>query len=404
MTPETTTTPTEISVIVLPAELPEQSKLPAALLTNIHAGFDEAFRAAGEMRVKALAITVKDHKDFEAMREAKRMRLDLRTIRTNADKKRAALKSDALLYGKALDGTYNILEAAIKPLEAHLQNLEDTAALYIEREKARVLNERMEAIRPYLRPDAPLPDLVVLDETQWATYLEDARILHEARAEKERKEAAEKLAAEQAAAAEKDRLRIENERLQAEAEAAAKERARVANEARAALEAAQAEINAEKAKAAAAKVAAEAAAKAAAEATAKAAAADAARVAAAAKAKKDAEAAEARRKADADKAEQDRLDAIEKAKRDAAAAEAARVAAAAKAAADAKAAQEKAAATARRKAERAPDKAKLETVAAAFRAIHLPPVASADTLAVLREVRMRADDLAAWIESQAAQM
>ncbi len=342
MTPETTT-PTEISVIVLPAELPEQSKLPPALLTNIHAGFVDAFKEAEEMRLKAMSITVKDHKDFEAMKEARKLRLELRTIRTNADKKRASLKSDALLYGKALDGTYNILEAAIKPLEAHLQNLEDTAALFIEREKARVLNERMEAIRPFLRADAPLPDLLVLDDEQWKTYLEDAKILHEARAERDRKEAAEKLAAEQAAAAEKDRLRIENDRLQREAAAAAAERAKIAAKMKAELEAAQAEINAEKAKAAAAEAAAKAAAAAAADAAAKAA------------------AAEARRKADA-----------EKAKKDAEAAEAARVAAAAAAEARAKAEQEKAAAAAKRKAERAPDKAKLEAFIKLLEGIQSP--------------------------------
>lgn len=307
-----------IETIVLPAET--LANLPASMLVNIQAGFSDAFAKAEELRQRALAIVVKDHTDFATMKEARAVRLELKDIRVSAEKSRKAMKEDSLRMGRAIDGVYNLLEAAVVPLEQYLSEQENAAALHAEREKARILAERVEAITPYMRPGVPLPDLASLDADQWTDYLADAKLLHEARVEQERKAEAERIAAEQAAKAEQEKLRLENERLRAEKEAAEAERK---------------------------------------EAEAKAAAAHRAKQAAAKKLLDEANAELAK-----EKAAREKVEAEAKAK-----AEAERKAAEA---------QAKAEAAAKRKAARAPDKAKLEAMIAAYRAVEVPKVTSTE--------------------------
>ncbi len=304
----------EINVIVLPAET--LANLPASMLVNIQAGFSDAFAKAEELRQRALSIVVKDHTDFDTMKEARAVRLELKDIRVSAEKNRKAMKEDSLRMGRAIDGVYNLLEAAVVPLEKYLSEQENAAAVHMEREKARILAERVEAITPYMRPGVPLPDLSALDDGQWINYLADAKLLHEARIEQERKAEADRIAAEQAAQAEREKLRLENDRLRAEAEAAEKERK---------------------------------------EAEAKAAAAHRAKQAAARKLLDEANAELAR-----EKALRDKLEAEAKAK-----AEAERKAAEA---------QAKAEAAAKRKAARAPDREKVRAMLAAFESVELPKI------------------------------
>ena len=75
-----------------------------------------------------------------------------------------------------------------------------------------------------------------------------------------------------------------------------------------------------------------------------------------------------------------------------------RDAAAQKADAAKKAAAEAAAA---RKAERAPDKIKLRTLAAWVRTMPMPTMATSDGATYLKEVAKKVEQFAAWIETQA---
>ena len=197
--------------------IPHGESLPPSMLANIQEGFQAAFEQAEAWREKALAIKVTSLADKEAMQQAREMRLALKTIRVDAEKKRKALKEDALVMGRAIDGVNNLLLAAIQPLERHLEEQEKFAERLAEQERQRRLTERTEALQPYIEAGQVVPALDTMTDDQFAKYLEDAKLLHAAKIEAAKKADAERIAREQAEAAERERLRIENERLRAEA-------------------------------------------------------------------------------------------------------------------------------------------------------------------------------------------
>lgn len=361
------TTPETAIVIVVP----ERESLPPSLLANIEAGFKLSFEQAEEWRAKALAIQITSIHQKDKMKEAREMRLALRSIRVAGEKKHKELKADYLLAGRAIDGVKNILLAAIEPLERHLEEQEKYAERLLEQQRQAIIAERTEAVRPFIPEGQPLPALELMDEKQWAVYLEDAQALHEARIERAHREEAERIAKEQAEAAERERLRVENERLvqeAAEREAAAK----------AEREAAEKALAAERA--AAAKAASEAAEKAQAERAALQAKANAERIAAEEAARKERAAIQA--KAESERIAREKVEAELAAK---------------KAAEEAKA---KAEAAAKKKAAAAPDKAKLKAIAASVRKLEVPTVTTPEGEAILAEIKAKIEGFAKWIETQ----
>jgi hypothetical protein len=336
--------------------------LPQSMLSNIREGFQSAFEQAETWREKALAIKVTSLADKEAMKQAREMRLVLKNIRVEAEKKRKALKEDALVMGRAIDGVNNLLLAAIQPLERHLEEQERFAERLAEQERQRRLSERTEALQPYLEANQVIPALDAMTDDQFAKYLEDAKLLHAAKLEAAKKAEAERIAREQAEAAERERLRIENERLRAEAA----EREAKAKAEREAAEKAQREA-AEKARKE--------------------------REAIEAKAKAEREAAELelnRIKAEQEAAAKKEREAREKLERELAAK---------KAAEEAKA---KAEAEAIKKAAQAPDKEKLLLIAESVRSIKMPSVSTDEAKRILADISTKRDNFAKWIENQIA--
>lgn len=350
--------------------IPEKDSLPPSLLSNIEQGFKAAFEQAEKWRQQALTIKVTSLDQKAEMQLARTIRLELKNTRVAAEKKRKELKADALMMGRAIDGVYNLLEAAIAPLERHLDEQEKFAERLAEAERQRIKAEREAAIAPYLAEGQIVPALDVMTAESFASFLADAKLLHEAKIEAAKKAEAERLAREQAEAAERERMRIENARLLkevAEREAAAK----------AEREAAAAKLKAEQAKAAAvlaeqqriaAKAAQEAAAKARQE-----------REAMEAKAKAERQAAE--KQLAAERAERERLEKI----------------AAQKAAAELAAAQAEIAA--RQAAEAAPDKERLARLASDIRALNVPSFTSKKAITLTDQIKQAIEELAVRVET-----
>jgi hypothetical protein len=340
--------------------IPNADQLPPSMLSNIRDGFQSAFEQAEQWREKALAIKVTSLADKEAMKQAREMRLAFKNIRVEAEKKRKALKEDALVMGRAIDGVNNLLLAAIQPLERHLEEQEKFAERLAEQARLARLTERTEALQPYLEAGQSIPALDVMTDAQWEKYLADAKLLHAAKIEAAKKAEAERIAREQAEAAERERLRIENERLRAEAA----EREAKAKAEREAAEKAQRE--------------------------------------AAEKARKEREALEAKAKAEREAAERElarikaESEAVATKEREARAKLEAELAA--KKAAEA--AKLKAEAAAAKKAAAAPDKTKLLTIAASVRAIQFPTVSTPEAAAVLADIEAKRESFAKWIETQ----
>jgi hypothetical protein len=355
----------ETGAIVL--QVPEG--LEPATEKSLKETFLTYFEQAEEWRAKALAIQVENVDDKESMKAAKAARLELKSIRCAAENARKKLKEDSLRKGRAIDGIYNMLEFAIKPLEQHLEDQEKYAV--------RLEMERMEKLRA-ARLEAldgldytPVVDLGQLAEDAWQGLLQDARDLHALKLERERKAEEERLAKEKAEAEERERMRLENERLKAEAaarEAAMKAEREAAEKAR---------LEAEKAAAAErAKLEAE-------------------RAAAEAKARAEREAAEAAARVEREAREKAEAEArrLREEQESRERAEILRVRA-----------EREARAEAERKAKRAPDKAKLSSLADTIMNMELPDVKTDDAMAVLHQVEQRMAELAEWINAEVCKL
>lgn len=309
--------------------------------------FAPFYAAAEALREEAESLEVTDPSDKDGIKKARGLRLKLREIRVGAEKTRKAAKEASLRQGKAIDGMYNVLDYAIRPLESRLQEMEDLAERLRQAEIARIKAERGSAFAPY---GTPTVDLTAMSDDEFERYLTDARELQEFR-ERKAKEEAERLEAERqemerqrierekAEAAERARIAAENRKLREEAEKARKER-----------EAAEAKARAE-------------------------------REAIEAKARKEREAREAAEaEASRLKAEQERREAAERARVEA----------------EKKAEEER-----QRKAARAPDKAKMKGFAAQVRGLAVPDTKTAEGNAVAKEIAAKVESFARWIEQQA---
>lgn len=205
--------------------IPDAQQLPPSLLSNIETGFKSAFEQAEKWRQQAMAIQVTSLDQNAEMKLARTIRLELKNIRVAAEKQRVALKANALLMGKAIDGVNNLLLAAIVPLEKHLEEQEQYGERLAAAERQRHKAEREELLAPFLSEGQPVAMLEMMSGEQWDSYLADAKLLHSAKIEAARKAEADRIAKEQAEAAARERMRLENERLRVEA-AAAMEQAR----------------------------------------------------------------------------------------------------------------------------------------------------------------------------------
>ena len=291
-----------------------------------------------------VAESVKDATCVTEIAKARKCRLAIRQVRIAGDKTHKAQKSNALAYGKAVDGFRNILLADLEPVEKALQDAEDVAERMEAARKDALEVTRRAALTPFV-PQPEVYQVRDMDDASFDVLLTGVRLAKEATEAATKKAAADAAAAETARVAEVARVTAENARLKAEADAAKAAADRIA------AQAAADKLKADAEKAEAARLAQKALDDAAAKAKAD------------AKALKDA----ADAKAKADKAAQDAKDAAAKVERDAADAKAR----AEKAEADATALREKALrekAEADLKAARDAEKAKADAAAAQAKA------------------------------------
>lgn len=362
--------------------------------------------------------SVKDATCVSEIRQARACRLAIRRIRIDGEKIKKAQKANALTYGRAVDGFYNILEADLAPVEKALQDAEDTAERAEQARKDALEVGRKAALAPYVA-DVSLYPVREMNEAMFAALLTGVKVAKEQAEAAAAKAEADRIAAEKARQAEEARIREENARLAREAkereEAARLEREKAAAE-KAALEAA---AKAERETAAKAKADAEAREKAAQQAAAAALKAEQDRlnaIAAAerAKAAKAAEEAAAKAKAEreaieaANRKEKLRLQAlaeVERQKTEAARAKAESDAhlqrvAREKLEAEIKAAKE-AEAEAAKKAAAAPDREKLLAIVARMKAERAPDLTTDAAQVVQAEFASQWFRLAGWLETKA---
>lgn len=321
------------AIVLQPAE-----GLPPQTTTLIADGFGQFYAQANELRAKAAAIVVTSPDDKEQIAAAREHRLALKSIRVAADKTRKTMKEDSLRLGRAIDGAYNILEHAIKPLEQYLEDQEKIAERLEAERIANLRASRLERLREADPDHIHAVDVATYFDDQFEKVVSDVRALREIRIEREQREQAERIERERKEAEERERVRLENEQLKAEREAA-----------EAKLREVEAKATAERAKAEAA------------------------------------ERAEREAREKAEREARELREAAERREREAAAE---------------RAAAEKAAAAAARKAARAPDKAKLLGFAQQVRLLIVPDATTDDGKRVASEIAAKVEGFAKWIEAQ----
>lgn len=219
---------TEATVVVETTDLAAyDSKLPAETHRQLVEKFSSYSQQADELVAIAETIEVTSAQDTEEIELARRTRLDLQKVRTSTDKTRKAMKEEALLYGRALDGIANIIKFKIVPAEKVLQEMEDFAKHEEEERIAALVAERTSKLEAY-EVDVEDYDLGSMTDKAFNALLENSKLGYQARkdaaiAEQKREEEA-RLAAEKAAAArkaleaaEREKMRVDNEKLQAKA-------------------------------------------------------------------------------------------------------------------------------------------------------------------------------------------
>lgn len=164
----------------------------------------------------------------DSIPKAKRLRLDIVKIRTDANKVRKTAKDEYLRAGNAIQGAYNTLVYAVKSKEDKLFEFEQH---FIEQERSEQARNQELRTAEMLKYGADVENLQhvnlgAMPEDVWNNYVAgqkvvyQAQIVAEAEAEKQRIEREKKVEEEKAAVIkEQKRIKAENEKLMLEAEA-----------------------------------------------------------------------------------------------------------------------------------------------------------------------------------------
>lgn len=191
-----------------------EQKTQTTLMENFSPLFDEAVK----WKEEAQSIIVTNLKQTDLMQRAREIRLNLRQIRVNADKTRKNLKEDALRYGKAVQGVYNVIEYLIKPLENHLEDQEKYGERLIEKQREEVKAKRWAELEPLAEYIPVSIDLSDMTEDDYQKLLRGAQIQQKQREDAERQAEQERIEREKKEAEEREAVRLENERLKKERE------------------------------------------------------------------------------------------------------------------------------------------------------------------------------------------
>jgi len=154
---------------------------------------------------------------------AKRMRIDISKIRTDAEKIKTAQKEEYNRAGKAIQGIYNIIKFAVVSKEEKLKNIELHYEKIEEEKKAKLQLDRQVELAKY-DADGEFVDLGNMPDEVWMNYILGVKNNFEAIKEAEKKAESDRIEAEKKEAEEREAIRLENERLKIEAEKAEKKR------------------------------------------------------------------------------------------------------------------------------------------------------------------------------------
>jgi len=194
---------------------------------QLRSTFMPFFEQANELAKKAKAIVVTSENQTDDMTAARNMRLAMKTIRVDVDKKRKILKEDVVREGKAIDGMANIIKFLIVPVEEHLQEQEDFVKIREENRKAELVETRTKELREFdMQPvDIMCYNLGEMSEEGYQQLRDSCKLVFDARQatqilklEREAKDKKAEALERAKIATENAKIETENKKLRAEAE------------------------------------------------------------------------------------------------------------------------------------------------------------------------------------------
>lgn len=197
-------------------EVIRENEVQGTELATLNGTFMPMLAEAEKWAQIVATINITDVGQVREMKMARETRLALREVRVNADKKRKALKENALRYGRAVDGAFNIIKFLTEPLEEKLLEQEKFAERQEQVRIDALRVEREEKLRAY-GVDVSLYQLGLMPQEAFDSLLEGQRLAAEAKEKERQRVESEKIAVENARLIEEKRVRDENERLRKEA-------------------------------------------------------------------------------------------------------------------------------------------------------------------------------------------
>lgn len=204
--------PAELSTII------RESDLEPTRAEEIAMNFATIFDQARKWELEARRINVTDASQTDQIKLARELRLQIKGVRVDATKTKKRLKENVLLEGRFIDGIYNAVLVAVKPIEDHLTEQEK----FVEREVARIEKELSDARRLELAPyvdegQLEFYGLGKMSDEAFATLLNNSRVATEQRVKAEKEADELRVKKEREEADERARIKAENERLREEA-------------------------------------------------------------------------------------------------------------------------------------------------------------------------------------------
>ena len=184
---------------------------------KLNNSFSPFFEQAIEWKEKAESINVTNSDQVQEMTISREIRLALRGIRTDSDKKRKELKEASLREGRAIDGMANIIKFLIVPIEEHLQKQEDFVKIQREKEIEELNESREHELQKY-EIDTSFYNLGEMPEEGYTQLLESAKFSFETKKKADQEIEKKRVEREKAYQEEQEKIRKDNERLREEKE------------------------------------------------------------------------------------------------------------------------------------------------------------------------------------------
>lgn len=188
-----------------------------ATAENLNSIFVPIAEKARALIVKGSVLTITDPTEVSKMKLARTMRLELKDIRVDLEKRRKALKDESLRKGQAIDSAAATIRVLIEDCEQHLLDQEKFAENIEKARIAEMVQKRTSELHA-LEVNPANFNLAEMSEDDY-----DELWTNSSRAKREREEAAKKAESERLARVksdreEQDRVRAENARLKAQAD------------------------------------------------------------------------------------------------------------------------------------------------------------------------------------------